>query len=338
MLNNALKLMLAAITMLCLQPLAFASDARMQVDVLAEAQDVKVQWLHANVRKAATLALPQLWNRIVPQDAHGLIPKRLKALRFLQKATPTETGVRITFHQKRVINYLKKNNVPYIAQQPTLNVVVQLYNDNGQPMRETANALLNFAATDALTHGYRIDAQGTALVLLWRWLDNRQVSLSVRGHSKLAEFTETRYLKSGDPLKLIQPWMTQVLLQARDAYAEGGIPQYVENKVAANQTTALQLEPGDKRSLGDLKSQPMPKSEIVLQLMVHRAATLLDQVLFEDELTQDPRILNLSLRQVNKEGQQYSLQLKGSDDQWLTQWFAHRGMTLTPTIEGWVAR
>ncbi|MBL4775550.1 MAG: hypothetical protein JKY87_05790 [Mariprofundus sp.] len=330
-----LKLIVMVIGVVCFQPLALAADARMQVNVLAEAHNVQVQWLHANMRKAAALALPQLWARIVPQDAHALIPKRIKALRFLQKATPTNEGIRITFHQKRVLNYLKNNNLPYIAQQPVLNVALQLYNKDGHPMRETANALLNFAISDAPVHGYRVDEQGASLVLLWRWLDYKQVSLSVRGHSKLTEFTETRYLKAGDPLEQIQPWMRQVLLQARDAYAEGGVTQPVdehENVVGALQTVA-----GDNAAIIELVPH-MPKAEVGLRLMIHRSASLLDQVLFEDELIQDPRILDLSLRQVNKESQQYSLQLKGSDDQWLAQWFARRGMTLTPTIEGWVAR
>ena len=332
MLKHVLKLIATSIAVFCFQSLALAADARMQVDVLAETQHVEVQWLHANVRKAAALALPQLWARIVPQDAQALIPKRIKALRFLQKATPTNAGIRITFHQKRVLNYLKNNNLPYIAQQPVLNVVLQLYNEDGRPMRETANALLDFAISDAPVHGYRVDEQGAALVLLWRWLDYKQVSLSLRGHSKLAEFTETRYLNAGDPLAQIQPWMAQVLLQARDAYAEGGASASVDGRETGTLQTA------SEQNIPIVKLAPMPKAEVALRLMVHRTASLLDQVLFEDELMQDPRILDLSLRQVNKESQQYSLQLKGSDDQWLTQWFARRGMTLTPTIEGWVAR
>jgi len=322
------KLLCAIACMLWLQSSAVAADARMQVDVLAKVQDVNVQWLHANVRQAADLALPQLWHRIIPRQAHALIPNKVNAIRFLQKASPNAEGIRITFHPQRVFKYLKQQGLPYIAEQPILNVVLQLYNEAGRPMQQSANALLGIAASEATVRGYRVDDQGATLVLLWRWLDDGQVYLSVRGNSKLDEFSDTRRLHAGDPVAQLRRWMTEVLLQARDAYAESGVVVQAD----AAKADAHTISP-----LGRSMPQATAK-DIVLLLSVQRQASLPDQVLFEDELQQDSRIINLSLQQVNKDGQRYRLQLKGSDDQWLTQWFARRGMVLTPTIEGWVAR
>ena len=331
MFNMHIKLVQLSCFLLCMlfsQLPAYAADARMQVNVLAEVEDVEVSWLHAHVREAADLALPQLWARIVPQYAHKQIPNRVKAVRFMQKAMPDDAGINITFHQQRVLNYLKAHHLPYIAEQPAFNVVIQLYNKDGRPMGESSNELFDYAVSEAGRWGYRVDDQAASLVLFWRWLDDKQVSLSVRGNSRLSEFSEMRRLASGDPLEQLKVWMSDVLLKARDAHIES----------TTVETNDVKLAPDQNNPLNGLAEQALVKSDVELLLTIQREVSLADQVLFEDDLRQDPRILKLSLRQVNREGQQYRLQLNGSDDQWLVQWFARRGMTLIPTTEGWVAR
>jgi len=73
-------------------------------------------------------------------------------------------------------------------------------------------------------------------------------------------------------------------------------------------------------------------------LTIQLQASLPEQVLFEDDLGHDPRVVSLSLRQVNRQSRQYRLGLKGSDDQWLFEWIKLRGMTLTESVEGWLVR
>lgn len=97
--------------------LAQEPDSRMQVAIVAEDAGVDVRWLHAHIQKAAAMALPQLWNRLIPRHAHQQIPKNVNALLFLKKATPTANGVHIVFDQKRVLSYLEKHNIPYYAEQ-----------------------------------------------------------------------------------------------------------------------------------------------------------------------------------------------------------------------------
>jgi len=111
--------LLATFMLLCVQQAAFAEepDTRMQIAVIAAEQGVEVRWLHANVQRAATMALPQLWNRLIPRHAHRLIPRKVNAIRFLKKAMPTENGVNIIFDQKRVLSYLEQNNIPYYVEQ-----------------------------------------------------------------------------------------------------------------------------------------------------------------------------------------------------------------------------
>ncbi len=218
--------MLAAFMLLCAQPAVFAEepDTRMQIAVIAAEQGVEVRWLHANIQRAATMALPQLWNRLIPRHAHGLIPKKVNAIRFLKKAVPTEKGVNIIFDQRRVLSYLKKNHVPYYVEQSAG------YSETGSQISSPA-----------------VDGKSGQLPLVQ--MQGKSVLLTIQGQASLPE-----------------------------------------------------------------------------------------QVLFEDDLERDPRVASLSLRQVNRQGRQYRLSLKGSDDQWLFEWIKRRGMTLTESAEGWVVR
>jgi len=221
--------LLFALMLVCVQQSALAAqDARMQVDVVAEQQGVEVRWLHANIQKAADMALPQLWGRIVPQHALTQIPKKVKAVRFLKKAVPNEQGVSIIFNEKRVLRYLKKNAIPYYAEQ-------------------TAEQSADKVAT-------------------------------VPG--------------------MVQP--------------------------------SMNVAPG----LGTLAQPSLQRTGL---LTVQRQASLPEQVLFEDDLARDPRIIRMTLRQINRGEQQYRLQLKGQDDRWLSDWFRQRGLVLTQSVEGWVA-
>ncbi|MFQ5519411.1 MAG: hypothetical protein ACE5E3_05355 [Mariprofundus sp.] len=226
--RTGLLAMLLCAPLLCVPSFAMAeADARMHVEVLAEKHAVKVGWLHAHIKKAADLALPTLWYRLVPQEAHALIPEKVKAIRFLQKATPSSDGVSITFHKKRVLRFLQKNSIPYYATQSA---------------------------------------------------------------------------------RMPEP---------QQPAAQAAPEQDVSKPVALQQLFS-----------------PPPAGKL---LTIQRQASLPEQVLFEDDLGRDPRIASLKLRQVNREFQQYRLQLKGADEQWLSQWFRRRGLTLSPSVEGWIA-
>lgn len=195
-------------------------DARMLVSITAgEEQGMSVQQLHTDIRQAAELALPVMWHRILSEASIAELPDNIKAIRFLQKATPTETGVDILFSHDRVYAFLKQQGITAFGDTP------------------------------------------------------------------------------------------------------------------AETTATMPTTPGT-----DGAAAPVPlTSHNYLTLSVERHASLPDQVLFEEDLRRDPRILELSLKQVNRDGQKYRVLLAGSDDQWMATWFLRHGLTLTPTIEGWVA-
>ncbi len=308
---------------------AFAADARMQVEVLAsDEKGSNLNELHANIPHAAKLALPLLWNRIIPRNARDSIPEKAKALMFMQRAAPTSNGVSIIFHEKRVLSYLKSNELPYIEQEPVWNISIQLRNEFGKTMSLSASLLLSYAEKSAIDWGYKLDESGYALILQWQWLDQGQVNLTARGTSRLGEFSETRLLAVGDPLPQLEEWLAEVLLKARDAHAS-----------SQEETTLPPIPDAAPASVAESTEQLLPASQgSYLLLSIERQASLPEQVLFEDDLKREPNIISLSLKQVNRDLQQYRLHLKDPDDQWLVEWFRQRGLELSPTPDGWVAR
>jgi hypothetical protein len=319
------------------QALATA-DARMMVDVVANDKNGNhLKELHTNIQHSVKLALPTLWNRIVPRKARNSIPKKVNALLFMQRASPTENGIIITFHDKRVMKYLKSNGLPYIEQEPAWNLSILLSNAAGKPMAQSASSLHAYADRTAIYWGYKLDESRDSLTLQWQWLDQRQVKLTVRGTSRLGEFSETRRLANGDPFPQLERWLTEILLKARDAHAqpleEAAAP--VPDDIPAFIVGSAQLEAQST----EFSEHPLPDpQDSYLLLSIERQASLPEQVLFEDDLKHDPRIINLTVQQVNKYMQQYRLQLKNSDGQWLVEWFGQRGLKLSQTKEGWVAR
>lgn len=339
--NSLFKLLSGLLLILILstaQTLA-ATDARMQVEVLASDEEgSRLNELHANIQHAAQLALPILWNRIIPLEARDSIPEKINALLFMQRAAPTENGVSISFHDRRVLNYLKSNGLPYIEQEPVWSLSIQLRNASGNAMPQSASSMQAYAEKSALDWGYTLDESGDSLILQWRWLDRRQVNLTVRGTSRLGEFSETRRLADGDPFPQLEEWLTEILLEARDAHAQP-LEEIVPALIPDDIPEFIVGFPQQEAPPAEFAEQPLPAAQdSYVLLSIERQASLPEQVLFEDDLKRDPRIINLSLQQVNRNMQQYRLHLKDSDDQWLVEWFGQRGMELSQTQEGWVAR
>ncbi len=330
--------LLLVLTLSVTQALAEA-DMRMVVDVIADDKDgERLKDLHTNIQHAATLALPTLWNRIIPRKARNSIPRDVNALLFMQRASPTENGISISFQSRRVLNYLKSNGLPYIEQEPAWSLSIQLSNASGMPMAQSASSLYDYADRSAIYWGYKLDESGNSLILQWKWLDRRQVKLTMQGTSRLGEFSETRQLADGNPFPQLEKWLTEILLRARDAHAQplediavASVPDDIPEFIVGSSQQEVQS--------AELAGQPVSASQNnYLLLSIERQASLPEQVLFEDDLKRDPHIINLLLQRVDSNKQQYQLHMKSSDNQWLVEWFGQRGMELSQTQKGWVAR
>lgn len=310
-------------------------DMRLQVEVVPDEENGSVQALRTDVKKAVELALPVLWDRLIPVHARHDMPEDAQGLGLLLRASPTADGMNITFNRSRVWQYLKKRNVPFIDAPPAFNVIVHMYNLAGIAMPQSAALLAGYAREEAARWGYEVREDAPALVLNWRWQDQQQVSLSVRGNSRLPEFAETRMLEAGDPLPQMQAWLLEVMLKARDAYASDAM---IADSAAVATAGGAPDAGGAGVATGTLPGVSVPMSGLERMLTINRHATLPEQVLFEDALRRHPRVAALVPYLLSNNVQQYRLVLKSADDRWLIEWFARNGMQLSPRPDGWLAQ
>ncbi|MFQ5582217.1 MAG: hypothetical protein ACE5F3_06290 [Mariprofundaceae bacterium] len=311
---------MAILALLC-SAQVLGTDPRMRVEILPDEENGQIQVLRADIKKAVEVALPMLWNRLIPMHVRNAIPEDVRGLGLLLRASPTADGIRITFNRSRVFQYLKKQQIPYIETPPGFNVTVYMHNLSGISMPQSAALLVSYADEEATHWGYQLKERAPALVLSWRWLDQQQVSLSVRGNSRLPEFVETKVLEAGDPLPQMQDWLLEVMLKARDAYAS-------DAAIAVSADAVADTEEG----------VPTAQDGLEVMLTLQRNVALPEQVLLEDALRRNPRVAALVPYLLSSEVQQYRLILKSADDSWLAGWFARNGMQLSPRPDGWLAQ
>lgn len=304
------QLLLLAVSLLILSTYSYAdTDPRMVVEVVAD-EEGKVPAVEDAIRQA----LPILWDRVVEDSARLAMSDKIKATPFLLRVVPRSDGVQVIFNQQRVWQYLDQHYIAYLKEAPRLKLQIQMINQNDTHMPKTAEALQTFAESTALARGIVLDENAPILMASWRWLNASQVYLSVRGNSVLAEFSETRSVKAGDPLVQLQEWVKELLLKVRDARTE---------------ETGVAVEKPAKQKWAD---------GIELILTIEQSASLPEQVVLEDALRQNSKIKALIPTHLSATSREYRVLLNGEDDSWITEWFQRRGMQITPTPHGWLVQ
>lgn len=259
-------------------------------------------------------ALPVLWDRIIPLARRHSADALGSDTRMVAKIVPGHESTQVEFDGQRVFAALREAHIPAIVTPPRFHLLISVQNVAGQVMQQTTQLLVDEAARLAPSRGIELSDSGTGLVMTWRWLDAQHAELSVRGQSRLGEFVETREITDADPLPVMQQWLDEVLLRARDAYAyDAG----VVSDTAAGGLVAGQVG-------GDYS----------IQLVVQRGGTLLEQVALEESLSHDPRVRQLLPLTLSRGMQSYRLQLEGGDTSWLSEWFARRGYRMDRLADG----
>ena len=281
-------------------------DARFQIPLNFEHN--KIPTLPEQVKQA----LPLLWQRIVTQDALSSIPANANAMSLLLRVHPQNQGSIIVFNPSRVWAYLETEKIAHIRDIPAFNLQIKLTNAFGSSMQKSEDELLAYAKHQAEELGIVITPQAPLLAIHIQWLDDIQAQLSVRGQSRLAEFSETRTLDMGDPFLNIQQWLLNTLIRARDAYV---------------------WQP--KSLTPDMPSEVTNNNALKLILTIEQDASLSEQIALETALKHDPRVKQLTPRYLNHHSRQYLMELKQPDDSWVNHWFAQRGMHATPNAQGW---
>lgn len=307
-------------------PALAADQADSRMDVELHAADVPPKLaknILTDIPGMAKLGILELWNRLVPQDrvadVHGA-----DAMALLQRAVPMDDGgLKLVFNHDRVTQYLNSLGITYPAEPPHFNLQITMINPAGVSMPQSEAALLKYSSQNATKWGYVIDDKGDPLDLSWRWLTDKQVSLTIEGNPRLTAMQSIRFMASGDPMPQIEAWLDEVMLDARDAYD-------------VQPTTT----PANARNVPP-PSANLPVSgatSLVLVLTVVQPATLAEQIVFEQALSGDTHVESLQLSRVDANSRQYLLHLRHPGADWLPAWFASHGMQATLTNGGWIAQ
>ena len=290
---------------MCIGSAQATEDARFKVDLVFEGSTAP------SLKEQVELALPTLWDRILTQSARQTIPSNINAMSLLRGVSPQTGGSAIVFNAPRVWTMLQQRNIAHIETVPAFHLQLAIVNSFGSSMQQTHTELLHYAEEQAQRLGIQLSPNAPLLAIRMAWLDDMQVQLSVRGQSRLAEFSETRQVDMGDPFTHMQAWMTETLIRARDAYAwqaDATIPS---------------------------SDAPTINSPEIL-LNIERPANLSEQITLETALLRDPRVISIRPTYLNHSTRQYQLDLQSNDDSWLGDWFTQRGMHATPNPEGWL--
>jgi len=291
--------------LMCVSSAQAIEDSRFKVDLVFKGN------VAPSLKEQVEQALPILWNRILTQDARQTIPNNINAMSLLRGLNPQATGSSIIFNAPRVWAELQQRNIAHVEDIPAFHLQLAFVNKSGTNMQQTSAELLRYAEEQAPALGIQLSSNAPLLAIRTEWLDDSQVQLSVRGQSRLTEFTETRQINMGDPFTSLQTWMTETLIKARDAYAWHANTNMPTNDPLATSTT-----------------------EIILH--IEKTANLSEQLTLEAALLHDPRIVSIRPTYLNHSARQYQLQLQSNDDSWLGDWFSQRGMLATPSTEGWL--
>jgi len=295
--------------------LAQQDDARMNV-LLPNDPDTQGS---PDVSALLGKAMPILWDRIVPVAERRKADALGNDSRMVARVVPGHDSTLVEFRPDRVFAALRDAQIPAIITPPSFHLLLNVHNNNGQEMQQTTQLLNEEAASFSPPNGIELAPNGIGMVLDWHWLDSVHVELSVRGQSKLGEFTETHTITDADSLPALKAWLDDVLLRARDAYA---YQAQLTDSTASN-------GPG----------MQMPAKAFTVELRIERNNSLLAQVALEDALSRDPRVHQLLPESLSGNVQQYELQLEGSDTSWLGDWFARRGYRVNRLADGsWAAQ
>jgi hypothetical protein len=256
-------------------------------------------------------ALPILWDRIVPVAQRRLADTLASNSSMVARIVPGREATVVEFQGARVFAALREANIAAIVTPPRFHLLLSVRNTAGREMQQTTQLLEEESSRLAPAYGIELSGDGAGLVLEWRWLDTQRIELSVRGQSRLAEFVEMREISDADSLPAMQAWLDEVLLKARDAYAYDAL---------ALSNTQIGAEGSE--------------SEFVIELVVQRTGSLLEQVALEESLAHDPRVRGLLPLRLSQDSQRYRVQLEGGDTSWLGEWFARRGYRMNRLADG----
>lgn len=293
----------------CLPGLSYAAeDVRMTVKITRQESAAARPNLVAAMRQA----VPLLWDRLIPRDRRGEADNLTGALNMVSRIVPAESTTSVDFSRQAVFDYLDHSHMAYLADTPSFHLVLQMQNSVGLPMHQTEELLEQYAQELAIRWGIKLTESAPELIVDWKWIDASYVQLTIGGDTPLHISEQVRDFAGGDPLEAMQRWLEDVLLEARDSFvsAPGG----------HQEETGAQAE------------------NVGVWLFLDRSLNLGEQIVLEDAIRSDSRVLKLIPHTYSKQRLRYRLVVRGFDTNWISEWFKHRDFQVTVATDGLTLR
>ncbi len=279
-------------------------DARFQIHLQQEENMASL-----DVKDAMTLALPILWKRVVPtvdlEKASALEGRRSLVLQF----KPVKHGVYLVFNPVQVKAYLRAYGIAMIPVRPNWNLSIFVLGFPGAD-KNTALDLMNYSYGIADDLGFELGPRGKKLQLIFAPAIDEYgqalVHVDVQGAFPANILSTTNQVVDGYLSYQLQAWLDSILREVRDAYSLGTL-QFKEES-----------------------------SEILIT--IESEASLASQVMLEQALQHQPKVVSLVPVLLQKARRQYRLTLRDGDDTWIASWFAAYGLTATKEMDDSLAQ
>ncbi len=293
----------------CLPPSALAAeDIRMKVEIARQGTAGARPSLVAAMRQA----VPTLWDRLIPREWRAEAENLTGTLNMVSRIVPARSTTLVEFNRQAVFDYLGRSHIAYLATVPGFHLAIRMQNSVGMPMHQTEGLLEQYALKIAVRWGIGLSETVPELIINWKWIDASRVQVTIRGDTRLHVSGQIRDIAGEDPLEYMQDWLEELLLQARDGYA---------------------FTPGERQEKAGQQTE-----SLAIWLFLDRPLSLGEQVVLEDAIRSDSRVLRLIPHTYSNQRLRYRLVVRGLNASWVAEWFRQRDFQVTPVTGGWNLR
>jgi len=294
--------------MLAWANIAQAQDMRFQVELNFEDTGVA-----PSIPEQVQQALPQLWQRIVPQSAQKNV-RGLAGMSLLKSIHPHALSSTVIFNEQRVWQALKARSIPYISTFPRFLMTFDVLDTLGRHNTAMEHELQVYMDELCQTWGIQKDAHAPLLAWHIQWLNDVQfyVSAVQQGHDTQRD--QNQWQQGVAAMEQLKGSLQKMLLTIRQSYVAqaAAVTSHVLDAPAV-ETQAFELD-------------------------VETHAPLANQIVLETALKSDQRVLSLVPIFIDETHQRYRVVVKRAPEFWLEAWFAKRGMTASMGLDAWLVQ
>ncbi|MDQ7004466.1 MAG: hypothetical protein Q9N67_05950 [Ghiorsea sp.] len=293
--NKPLFIVMSFLSFLWNVQLAIAEgDTRFQVYVPDTQQEGGL-----TIQKAMRLALPTLWQRVVPTQSLEKASRLRGRTSLVLQMKRNGKGVNLVFNPVQVQTYLRQYHITMMVERAHWNLNVVLDGFTGASSALAADLMdYSDAISDAL--GIQLDSQGRKLELRFTQVIGTdgtvQIEADISPPFSIPCLTcQSRQPVQGDLSGQLQIWLNRILRDLRDV------------------SNARLADGGNDGSS--------------LYITIISDASLAAQISLEQLLQQQSEVVSVIPTMIQQESRQYRVVLREADDSWVSSWFASYGMT-----------